>query len=253
MKYANAQFAISLAAFAALIALTWYSVNVDWTWLVISYVYYKIVVGLLGNQIAQHRYFSHRSFATTSVKEWMLYFLSLTTGVNPVLYALAHRHHHCHSDQPRDLHSVHNHWQDIFNPVTGNISNTGDIEISRVLPSSLRKVNHYWLLIFLGVVVTATVIDWHLGIFVILAGPAWNYIHMILFRVWLVHVELPGSYRNYNIDDRSWNNKWIQLMDIGEGLHNNHHRYPQRYNQAIAANEVDPAGWIVKYFFTTSK
>jgi fatty-acid desaturase len=98
MKYANAQFAISSAAFAALIALTWYSLNVGWTWLVISYVYYKVVVGLPGNQIDQHRYFSHRSFATTSVKEWMLYFLSLTTVVNPVLYALVHRHHHCHKD-----------------------------------------------------------------------------------------------------------------------------------------------------------
>lgn len=248
MKKFNAQDLISIVAFACLAVLVWYTSQHGWTWLVISYVYYKIVVGLLGNQIAQHRYYSHRSFATTRYKEWMLYCSSLTTGVNPIFYALAHRHHHRYSDQPQDLHSVHNHWKDIFSPITGT-TYTGDIEISRVLSADQRKVNNYWLWIFLCYILVAAFINWRLAVFVVMAGPAWNYLHMILFRVWLVHTKLPGSYRNSETTDHSWNNKWIQLLDLGEGLHNNHHQFPQRYNQAVQPGEFDFAGWCVKKFF----
>lgn len=249
MKNNEIKYLISAVAFVSLASLFWYASQYGWWWLAISYVYYKVVVGLLGNQIAQHRYYSHRSFATTRHKEWLLYLLSLTTGVNPVFYALAHRHHHRYSDQPQDLHSVHNHWLDIFSPVTGRTTYTGSIDISRVLSADQRKINDYWSLIFLCYVILAAVIDWRLAVFGVLAGPAWNYLHMILFRVWLVHAQLPGSYRNFDTADRSWNNQWIQVLDIGEGLHNNHHQYPQRYDQAVAPGEFDPAGWCVKKFF----
>jgi stearoyl-CoA desaturase (delta-9 desaturase) len=251
MKQFNAQYLISVAAFTCLIMLIWYTSQHGWTWLIISYVYYKIVVGLLGNQIAQHRYYSHRSFVTTRSKEWLLYFLSLTTGVNPVFYALAHRHHHRYSDQSNDLHSIHNHWSDIFSPLTGRTTYTGDIEISRVLSADQRKVNNHWVWIFLCYILVSVLLDWRLAVFVVIAGPAWNYLHMIVFRVWLAHTKLPGSYRNSETTDLSWNNKWIQWLDIGEGLHNNHHRYPQRYNQAVLPTEFDPAAWIINKLIKT--
>lgn len=249
MKKIKTQYLISIVAFVCLGSLFWYTSHHGWAWFAVSYAYYKVVVGFFGNQIAQHRYFSHRSFATTKHKEWVLYLLSLTTGVNPVFYALAHRHHHRFSDQLQDLHSVHNHWGDVFSPVTGRTTHIGDIEISRVLCADQRKVNQYWWLIFVCYVALAAIMDWRLAVFAVLAGPAWNYLHMILFRVWLVHTQLPGSYRNFETADRSWNNKWIQILDIGEGLHNNHHQFPQRYNQATVPGEFDLAGLIVKKFF----
>jgi stearoyl-CoA desaturase (delta-9 desaturase) len=250
MQTIKTQNLISIVAFVCLCSLFWYVSQYGWGWLAISYVYYKVVVGFFGNQIAQHRYFSHRSFATTRRKEWVLYLLSLTTGVNPIFYALAHRHHHRHSDQSQDLHSVHNHWFDIFSPITGRSKYSGDIEISRVLSADQRKINHYWPCIFLCYVALAALVDYRLAVFAVLTGPAWNYLHMVMFRVWLVHAQIPGSYRNFETVDCSWNNKWIQLLDIGEGLHNNHHQFPNRYNQAVQPNEFDLAGWVVKKFFT---
>lgn len=94
MKKINAQYLISVVAM-----LIWHTVHFGWAWLAASYLYYRIVVGLLGNQIAQHRYFSHRSFQTSAAKEWLLYCASLTTGVNPLFYALAHRHYHRYSER----------------------------------------------------------------------------------------------------------------------------------------------------------
>jgi stearoyl-CoA desaturase (delta-9 desaturase) len=237
---------LMLAAFVALISLFVYG---DWFWIAVSLIYYKIIVGLLGNQIAQHRYFSHQSFETGTWRKYFLYFVSLTTGVNPRDYALIHRHHHVWSDGPNDIHSVHNHWQDIFFPLTGRTSNQHPIKVFRVLDNDLKKFYSWHAYIITAVLLITAAISWQVAVFVLLSGVAWNYIHMILFRVLLVHVQLPGSYQSFDTKDSSWNNKFLQILDIGEGLHNNHHRYPNRYNQAVFSNEFDPAGWVVKYCF----
>lgn len=242
--------AIAAVAFASLFSLVYYCIaSGTVTWLIISYLYYKIVVGLLGNQIAQHRYFSHRGFVVQGFKKYLLYFSTMTTGVNPVSYALAHRHHHIHSDTSADLHSWKNTIWDIFSPITGRTSYKGKIKYSAVLDNDLRLFHAWYNHIMIATIVVTALISWKVAVFVLLSGIAWNYMHMILFRVWLVHAKLPGSYQTFETGDHSWNNQFLQILDLGEGLHNNHHRYPQRYNQAVLPGEFDPAGWIVKKFF----
>ena len=54
--------------------------------------------------------------------------------------------------------------------------------------------------------------------------------------------------KNFEVDDYSYNNKYLQLIDIGEGLHNNHHAYPNKYDQAYMPGEIDPAGWVINKF-----
>lgn len=238
------RFIISIS-FLSLLFLFWYSFNINFYWFILSLIYYKLVVGLFGNQIAQHRYFSHNSFKTSNNKKYFLYFISLTTGVNPVDYALAHRHHHVESDTPNDVHSWKNKFTDIFFPLTRKSSYKGNVKISSVLDKDLRKINKKYKEIILTTIIVLLILNWKVAVFLFLSGIAWNYIHMILFRVLLVHVNLPGSYRNFETSDYSWNNKYIQILDVGEGLHNNHHAYPNKYDQAINKDEFDPAGWIV--------
>lgn len=76
---------------------------------------------------------------------------------------------------------------------------------------------------------------------------------MILIRVFLVHIQLPLSYRNYETEDQSWNNKVLQMIDIGEGLHNNHHFKPDLYDQAHKPGEFDFAAFVIKHFFESKK
>src|SRR5690349_20549891 len=53
-----------------------------------------------------HRYFSHRSFKTSRVFQFVIAFLAMTSGQKGVLWwAAHHRHHHRFSDQEEDLHS----------------------------------------------------------------------------------------------------------------------------------------------------
>lgn len=243
---------ISLLSFSSLIYLFVYSFEYNTlAWLIGSILYYKLIVATFGNQISQHRYFSHNSFQTTKIKKTFLYFISITTGINPFDYAIPHRHHHIHSDTDKDFHSWKNSIWDIFSPLTGISTYTGPVKISRVLDKDLQKYYKWHKHIVLSTIVLLGLISWKVCVFLFLSGIAWNYIHMILFRVWLVHVKLPGGYQNFDCKDNSWNNKFIQLLDIGEGLHNNHHAYPNRYNQATHPGEFDPVGWIVKKFFAT--
>jgi stearoyl-CoA desaturase (delta-9 desaturase) len=233
----------SILSLAALLGLA------SWEWILASYVYYKIFVGLLGNQIAQHRYFSHKSFETSKAKKYFLYFVSLTTGINPLNYALTHRHHHVHSDTDKDLLSWTNTIFDIFSPITMQSSYKGPIKMSKVLDKDLMPFYKWHMHMIVLTLIVLTVIDWRLTVYMFLAGIGWNYVHMILFRVFLVHYKLPYSYRNFETKDQSWNNVIIQFLDFGEGLHNNHHAFPNLYNQAVNKNEFDPAGFIVKKLF----
>jgi len=242
-----------IIAVFGILALAWLFYDAGWLMILSSYIYYKIVVGLLGNQIAQHRFFSHRNFKTGNVRQWILYLSSLTTGINPVQYAIVHRHHHAHSDTDNDIHSVHRRWSDIFTPLTYNVS-IKNIKISRVIEHpAQKKINKFWWILFIAYCLAFLVVGWQWTVYFALAGVGWNYAHMILLRVWLVHVKLPGSYRNIDTVDKSWNNKWIQMVDLGEGLHNNHHAFPNRYNQAIEKNEFDPAGWVIERLFDNNE
>ena len=249
MKYLNFTRALGIIGIVCVILLFMYG---NLYWIIASFLYYKVIVGLLGNQIAQHRYFSHNSFKTTRWKKFFLYFVSLTTGINPFNYAQTHRHHHIYSDTDNDIHSWKNSIWDIFSPVTYKSSTQQMIKLSRTLDRDLMPFYKWHIHTTVLVIIIASLISWKFCLFVLLAGIGWNYIHMILFRVFLVHVQLPGSYKNFqDTNDDSYNNKLIVFLDIGEGLHNNHHAFPNRYNQATHAGEFDPAGWIVEKVFIT--
>ena len=51
------------------------------------------------------------------------------------------------------------------------------------------------------------------------------------------------------VHDQYKNNILVNMLSVGEGLHNNHHKYPSKYNQATAPGEYDFAGWVVKKLF----
>jgi stearoyl-CoA desaturase (delta-9 desaturase) len=238
-----------LLGYSSLLFLLVYTANYGFLWFVISLVYYKIFVGLLGNQIGQHRYFSHNSFKTGPKRHLLLSAASTLTGISPIVYAGIHRHHHVHSDTEKDPHSP---LKSIWHSFIGWTINN---ELKVRQPVDLIKnpvviFTHKNIIYILGCIILLTALaDWKISVFCVLAGFGWNSLHMGLFRTVGVHIKLPASYRNFETTDNSWNNKIIQMIDIGEGLHNNHHQYPNRYNQAVTDKEFDPAGWIIDKFF----
>ena len=215
--------------------------------------------GMFGNNIALHRLFSHRSFTTSRPKEIFLAISSIFLGSNgPITYCAIHRHHHVHSDYPRDPHSPKQsgRWYIAF-AMWAFRDDYGRGKLGIKLPKDLMRDNvlkfielqYYkiWtaLMVLFYVVGGMDALIYFLlapaGIYVLIANTGTNVIaHSNLFK---------SSYRNFDCDDDSHNSNFVQLLTLGEGYQNNHHHNCTTCSQAVKPGEFDPAAWIVRKFF----
>jgi len=233
-----------------------YAVMYDaWLMLLASYLWGRWV-GLLGNQIALHRYFAHKSFSTTPLKHQFLLWFSILGGEgSPIAWATHHRHHHRYAETPRDIHSPHESvllstvgWQ--IKPAKWWLQE----RLVQTVPKDLlrdpwvRFVDRHYYTIWLVLVILTFLIDWRLCLFFVLAPVGHGIVSGALLN-WFGHWKLPGSYRSYETLDRTYNNQILALYLGGEGLHNNHHYDTSKYNQAFDSKEYDFGGWLVKKFF----
>lgn len=195
-----------------------------------------------------HRYFSHRSYKTSRLGQFILAFLCQTSAQKGVLWwAAQHRHHHKHSDLPSDVHSPRHHgfffshvgW--IFSRKRGeaDYSQVGDLmrfpelvwlDRFQNLPALLLAIGCYlyagWPGLFVGFFLS-TVLLYH-GTFMINS---------------MAHVV--GRQR-YVTGDDSRNNWWLALITLGEGWHNNHHHYQSSTRQGFRWWEIDPTYYVLK-------
>jgi stearoyl-CoA desaturase (delta-9 desaturase) len=229
-----------------------------WWWLLAGFLYSK-TISIFGTQIGLHRYFAHKSFKTNRIGHIFLTYVSILTAQSgPVVWANIHNYHHMHSDTTRDIHSpvqkgfwyVSLFWYTM--PKLGGLDHLHKIVIQ---PNSWSTDKHvaiaekYYLHIWLILATILTLITWKLTVFILLFGGGLSLFSANCIINGLSHIKLPGSYRNYETQDNSYNNKLIQMFFGGEGLHNNHHRYPGRYSQAIKPGERDVPAWFIKHFF----
>lgn len=59
------------------------------------------------------------------------------------------------------------------------------------------------------------------------------------------HIKSFG-YRNFDTNEDSINNRWLSVVTLGEGLHNNHHAAPGSANNALGENEFDFSYMVVR-------
>jgi len=226
-----------------------------WWWLAAGIVYSKLL-GVFGVQIGLHRYFAHRTFTTGKYRHIFLCWASLLAGEGtPAGWAATHYHHHKFSDSDKDIHSP---TQDglVYATLTCRLF-PRHAENRKMMwaPYALLKdkyvkfVHENWDRIWLALIVVTLIISWKICLFLLLFPAAFATINSSVMTNGLAHLNLPGSYRNFETSDNSTNNKWIQAFQIGEGLHNNHHRFPNNYSQAVMPGEYDPVAWIVEKMF----
>jgi len=225
-----------------------------WWWLVAGLVYSKIIA-LIGVQIGLHRYFAHRSFSTGKLRHIVLCAVSLLCGEgSPTQWSVIHRHHHKNSDTKYDIHSPKESlWNAVFLWPLRNL----DWYTSRRLQKSHIQFNdkyiefthRYYGVIWCVLIVATALIDWKMTVFLLLFPAGFATINSNLITNVFCHMKFPGSYRTFDLPDNSINNKWLQVYQWGEGLHNNHHKFPHKYTQAFSPNEFDPAAWVIKKFF----
>ncbi len=208
-----------------------------------------------------HRYFSHKTYSTSRPMQFALALLGGTAVQRgPLWWAYHHRHHHQHSDEADDAHSprVHGFWW----------SHIGWITSRRNFPtdySKVRDLGRYPELVFLNrfdsiVPVALAFAVWGLGIFLETHAPGLgtNRWQMLVWGFFisttaLFHgtscinsmAHLMGK-RRFQTEDDSRNSFILAIVTLGEGWHNNHHRYQGATRNGFFWWEIDITYYLLK-------
>ncbi|MGV3624172.1 MAG: acyl-CoA desaturase [Archangium sp.] len=195
-----------------------------------------------------HRYFSHRTFKTGRVFQFIMAFMAESSAQKGVLWwAAHHRHHHRYSDQEQDVHSPTRRgfwWSHIGWIVARRYDQTNyDAVKDFARFPELKWINEHFLVPpMLGLVImyaigglpwvvwggiVPTVLLWH-GTFTI------NSLSHIFGK------------RRYLTTDTSRNNFLFALITCGEGWHNNHHFHMSSVNQGWHWWQVDVTYYVLK-------
>ncbi|EAT11331.1 acyl-CoA desaturase [Bermanella marisrubri] len=208
-----------------------------------------------------HRYFSHRSFKTN--RFWQFCFAILGNSASqrgPLWWAAHHRKHHKHSDEDEDLHSPvkHGFWWSHVGWFTCDAAFKTDYSVVKDWAKfpELKFLNRYDSLVpvlmavcmfALGVVLNALwpnlgTSGWQMLI--------WGYFisTVLLFHGTFTINSLCHQWgkRRFETRDDSRNNFWLALITLGEGWHNNHHRFATSARQGFYWWEIDISYYILK-------
>jgi stearoyl-CoA desaturase (delta-9 desaturase) len=200
-------------------------VRFSWSYVGLAAILYAVRLCLLS--AGYHRYFAHRSFKTSRGFQLVLAFAGGTcTQRGALWWAANHRHHHAHADQPGDIHS----------PVRDGLywSHLGWILSRRHEATRHDRIRDFagfpelrWLdrhhfvpsLVYAGTLLVVG--GWSALIWGCFVSTAFMW-HATFSINSLAH--LVGR-RRYATRDQSRNNALLGVLLMGEGWHNNHHRY----------------------------
>lgn len=226
--------------------LTVFTVPFSWTlvWVAVGSYFLR----MFGITAAYHRYFSHSSFKTSRVFQFVLAWIGSMSMQKGVLWwAAHHRNHHKYSDTEKDIHSPsrkgfwysHMFWflRDDYN----------DYE-AKLIPDfykypELRWLDRYhWIPPLTYAILLYVVGGWGWLVY----GYAVS-TFILGHATWTIN-SLSHVYGSVRFDSRdtSKNNVWLALLTMGEGWHNNHHYYCSSANQGFYWYEIDMSYYILK-------
>jgi stearoyl-CoA desaturase (delta-9 desaturase) len=205
-------------------------------------------VRMLGVTAGFHRLLSHRSFETGRTTQFLLALLgTLSLQKGPIWWAGTHVEHHRHPDLPGDPHSPA--LAGFYQAHMGWFLESTRWDALDGSNPALRRLSRYpelvWLDRWHGLppVLLAIGLAWWGGAPALVWGfcvPTFTLAHATFSINTIAH--LFGS-RRFETRDHSRNNAACALLTLGEGWHNNHHRYPSAARNGFYWWEFDPA-WI---------
>lgn len=236
-------------------------VFVGWSPVALAVAVLSYVFRALGITVVFHRALAHRAFTMPRPVQA----IGATIGTaaaqrGPLWWIAHHRIHHRHTDRPADPHS----------PVTGSLAwshllwlfagEHQQTDLGQV--RDLARFREMRLLDRFHHVVTGSTAVLMLGLGWLLAttwpglgtsGPQLLIWGFCVPTVALWHstfainsVAHRWGHRRFETADASRNNWLLSVLTLGEGWHNNHHRYPVSARQGFARRELDPSWWVIR-------
>jgi stearoyl-CoA desaturase (delta-9 desaturase) len=208
-----------------------------------------------------HRYFSHKTYSTSRVGQFLLALWGGTTVQRGALWwAYHHRHHHLHSDDEEDAHSPHVHgfWWSHIGWITSRKNFPTDYSKVRDLAKfpELVLLNRFDTVVPILTAIAVWGLGWGLEIYAPALGVTkWQMLWWGFFvsTTALFHgtscinsmAHLMGR-RRFQTSDDSRNSFILALITLGEGWHNNHHRYMSSTRNGFYWWEIDPTYYGLK-------
>ena len=212
------------------------------------------VVRMFGITAGYHRYFSHISFKTGRVFQFVLAWTGACAAQKgPLWWASHHRHHHAAADREDDVHSPLRRgfwWSHVGWILSRRYSET-DITLVRSLARyrELQWIDRHCLvppsLFAIGLFASGEALRrWAPASGA--NGPqllVWGFFvsTVLLYHATFSVNSLAHVYgtRRFPTADGSRNNVWVALITLGEGWHNNHHFAPASERQGFLWWELD--------------
>ncbi|MBI5547701.1 MAG: fatty acid desaturase [Deltaproteobacteria bacterium] len=228
-----------VAALAFFTGFEWHLVA-----LMLGSYWLRMVVVTMG----YHRYFSHRSFKTGRVFQFLLAFGAQTSAQKGVLWwASHHRAHHAFSDTERDIHSPvrKGFWWSHVGWILSTRYDTTD-------EARIRDFARYPELVFLNRWPLLPAVVYAAAILAIWgwSGLLWGFFlstvllyHGTFFINSLAHV---FGRRRFPTSDTSRNSLTLALITSGEGWHNNHHYFQAAARQGFYWWQIDVTWYVLK-------
>lgn len=234
-------FGVHVAAVAGIAWLGW-----SWSGLALAIGFYYL--RMFGVTAGYHRYFSHRTFRTSRLFQFVLAFLAMSSVQKGVLWwASHHRLHHKLSDQPGDVHSVarEGFWWGHVGWILSRKFKSTDMDRVKDLARTpelrwLDRWHHVPTVVF--AVATFAMGSWW--------GLVWGFLvsTTLLWHGTFTINSLSHLYgrRRYLTGDESRNSLLLAIVTMGEGWHNNHHYYQRATNQGFFWWELDLSYYVLR-------
>ncbi len=236
-------------------------ISVGWSWTAVIVAVALYWIRMFAITGFYHRYFSHRTFHTSRGAQFAFAVLGNTAVQRGALWwAAVHRHHHRHADTAEDVHSPGLRgfaWAHI-----GWMTSSRNFPTNYNVVRDLAKYPELVLLNRFDLIVPALFAAALYGVGEILGSVApglgtsgaqllvWGFfvstvvlLHGTLLINSMAHAF--GSQR-FETDDDSRNNFLLALITLGEGWHNNHHRFMSAARQGFYWWEFDPTWYLLR-------
>ncbi|MBL8001241.1 MAG: acyl-CoA desaturase [Flavobacteriales bacterium] len=207
-----------------------------------------------------HRYAAHQLFTMSPFWERFFYLLTYVGQGSSYLsaygYGLMHRMHHAYADTDKDPHSPafdHSVWRMMWRT---KLLYSDIVDRKATIEPRFTKGLPDWRALDLWGSSATSRLLWaglYTAFYAVYATHWWQYlllpVHYVMGPLhgaiinWYAH---KYGYRNYAVNDTSRNLWPIELVVMGEGLHNNHHAHSGRANFAAKWWEFDPTWPIIK-------
>ncbi len=231
------------------------------SWIAVTACAATYFLRMFGITAVYHRYFSHRTYKTSRPAQFVLALLG-TSAVQkgPLWWAAHHRHHHRYADTEQDIHppTVKGFWWSHVGWILSNKYVATKVDAIRDFAKfpELRFLNRYHLIapvaLALGLYGFGELLDrcappLHTSGLQMLT---WGFFvsTVLLYHGTFTINSLAHVYgrRRFNTKDTSRNSFALSLITLGEGWHNNHHRYPASERQGFYWWEIDVTHYVLK-------